>query len=112
MPVGNRPDLASSFVSTTTVIRKRIISIQYSSVSQRIQNLVFWEGGFCCMIQRTAELRYRNLWSLSFFRQAVSFDLVLFRVQTSPTGGPLLTRCVASIHGLELEHSTAGTKRN
>ena len=44
MPVGNRPDPPSSFVSTMTVIRKRIISTQYSSASQMIQNLVFVGG--------------------------------------------------------------------
>jgi hypothetical protein len=95
-----------------TVIRKKIISIQYSSAFQMIQNSVLWEGGFCCMIQRTAELQYRNLWSLLLFRQAVSFDPVLFKAQTSPIGGPLFPRLAASILGLGLEHSTVGTKRN
>jgi hypothetical protein len=55
IPVGNRPNLASSFVSTMTVIRHRITSIQYSSASPMIQNLVLWEGGFCYMIRLTAE---------------------------------------------------------
>src|SRR5580704_4437395 len=105
MPAGNRPSLTSLPTSTMTVTRRRIMSTLSSIPSQQILDSVLWEDGFCCMIRLISNLQYKNPWNGSRFRLKALFDQAQFMGQTSPFGGPLSAKSVATIHGSGQEHS-------